>query len=403
MRKLRGWRTWIAVTAGILATVLSFGCGGGKSGRGTPAPSTGNTIYIGVAGPMTGDLAQFGESLRNGVTLAFDEINSAGGVLGKKLEIVVGDDQAKTNEGVNVARNFARDPRGIVAVLGHFNSGISKPAGEIYNKKGIVMLTPASTNPGVTGPDKPFVFRNLPNDNQNGELLAQFVVEGLKAKRIAIYFANDEYGKGLAKVVARKAKALGAEVVDQAKYDPNADEDFRPVLTKWKGLNLDAVVLAAENPKGAQLIKQAREIGLETPFAGGDGIASSELWKIGGQAADGVYVVSYFHPGNPDPAVQEFVKKYEKRFGRKADVWAAQAYDAARVLADAIRRAGSTDRKAIRDALAATDGWKGVTGPHRFKNGDAIGKRVIITRVEKKESGEYHFAFFKEVGAEEAR
>jgi branched-chain amino acid transport system substrate-binding protein len=373
----------------LLAAVAA--CGG--------APDEAAPIRIGVAGPMTGDLAQFGETIRNGVALAFDEANAAGGVIGRKIETVVGDDQARANEGVNVARNFARDGR-IVAVLGHFNSGISKPAGEIYNQAGIVMLTPGSTNPAVTGPEKPFVFRNLPNDAQNGALLAQFVARDLGAGRIAIYFANNEYGKGLAAVVREKVRALGAEVVDEATYDPAADEDFRPVLTRWKNARLDAVVLCGETPKAATLIKQAREAGLAVPFAGGDGLASPELWTIGGAAAEGAYVVSYFHPGNPDPEVRSFVERYRARYGREPDVWAAQAYDAARLLVDAIRRASSAESKAIRDALAATDGWRGVTGPHRFRDGDAVGKRVIVTRVEKASAGGHHFAFHKEVAPE---
>lgn len=364
------------------------------------APGEGGPIYVGVAGPMTGDLAQFGEALRNGATLAFDEVNAEGGILGRRIEIVVGDDMARANEGVNVARNFARDARGIVAVLGHFNSGVSIPAGEIYNQAGIVMITPASTNPAVTGPGKPFVFRNIPNDAQNGEILAQFVVGDLGAKRIAIYFANNEYGKGLAAVVREKAGTLGAEIVAEAPYDPAADEDFRPVLTAWKNARLDAVVFCGENPKGAQLIKQAREIGLAVPFAGGDGIASDELWTIGGEAAEGTYVVSYFHPANPDPEVRAFLERYKARYGREPDVWAAQAYDAARLLVDAIRRAGSAEPAKIRDALAATDGWRGVTGPHRFRDGDAVGKRVIVTRVEKAPDGSHHFAFHKEVAPE---
>lgn len=376
----------------ILGTVL-LACGRAPAG---PAP-----IYVGIAGPMTGDLAQFGESLKNGATLAVEEVNAAGGVLGRPLELVSGDDQAKANEGVNVARTYVRDPRGIPAVIGHFNSGISKPAGEIYNQAGIVMLTPGSTNPSVTGPEKPFVFRNLPNDAQNGAYLAQFVLRDLGASRLAIYYANNEYGKGLAAYVRAQAETLGATIVDEAHYDPAADEDFRPVLTRWKAAGLDAVVLAGETPKAATLIKQAREVGLTVPFAGGDGLASSELWTIGGAAAEGTYVVSYFHPGNPDPAVKGFVERYAARFGRPPDVWAAQAYDAARLLADAITRAGSAEGAKIRDALAATDGWRGVTGPHRFRDGNAVGKRVIITRVAR--SGDsYEFAFHQELVPEEA-
>ncbi|MEK8022238.1 MAG: ABC transporter substrate-binding protein [Candidatus Hydrogenedentota bacterium] len=387
------------ILCGALAFAAAACGGGGQQPAGGGAGQEQSRITIGVAGPMTGDLRQFGESLKNGAAMAFDEINASGGLLGKQVDISVGDDQANSKEAMNVARNFVGDSRKPLAVLGHFNSGSSKPAGEIYNQAGIIMLTPASTNPAVTSPERPYVFRNLPNDAQNGDMLAQFIIADMGAKRIAIYFANNEYGKGLAEIVEKKAAALGVTVVDKANYDPAADEDFRPVLTKWKSARLDAIVLAGETPKAAQLIKQAREIGLDVPFAGGDGIASSDLWTIGRDAVLGTFVVSYFHPGNPDTAVQDFVKRFKDKYGREPDVWAAQAYDAARVLADAVKRAGTVDGAKVRDALAATDGWRGVTGPHRFKDGDAVGKRVIITRVEAGPDGP-QFGFHKEVAPE---
>ncbi|HBW47092.1 TPA: branched chain amino acid ABC transporter substrate-binding protein [bacterium] len=369
---------------GILFTFLIASCGAGRDiagDRATRLETSSGDIHIGVAGPFTGDLAQFGQSMLYGIELAVDEINSAGGVLGgRKIKIERGDDQAKVNEGTLVAQRFAGDPD-IAVVIGHFNSGVSIPASAIYEKSGIIQLTPASTNPKLTQQGYKLIFRNLPNDDENGRQLADFA--GRQGyKRIAIYFANNAYGKGLADVFEKRAKELGITVVDRQAYDTERDEDFRPVLTKWKGNSLDAICIAGENPKGAIIISQAREIGLKIPFMGGDGIASSELWEIGGAASEGVFVTSYFHPGDKRPEVVKFSQTYRLRFGRLPDVWAAQAYDAMKVAATAFEKAGTISPPKVASALRALSDWQGVTGLHNFDaNGDVVGKKVIVTVV----------------------
>lgn len=202
-----------------------------------PAPASSGShtmsgeIVVGLAGPMTGDLAQFGEAMTQGVMMAADELNAAGGVLGKKIRIEKGDDQAKPSEGNLVAQRFTGN-KNIVAVIGHFNSGVSIPASAIYNHFGIVEITPASTNPKLTNQGFANVFRNLPTDDENGRQLADFASRR-GFKRIAIYYANNAYGKGLADIFEERAKGLGIEIVDKQAYDPDREEDFRPVLRNW--------------------------------------------------------------------------------------------------------------------------------------------------------------------------
>lgn len=368
----------------ILALVVGFlgACGGRTdpaSSRAARAEQAKGDIVIGVGAPFTGDLAQFGTSMINGVMMAVEEINSAGGVLGRKITIEKGDDQAKANEGTLVAQRFAGNPD-MVAVLGHFNSSISHPASAIYQSYGLLMLTPASTNPIITQQGFNLVFRNLPNDDENGRQLADFAVrQGYK--RLAIYFANNTYGKGLADVFEARAKEQGIAIIDRQSYDPGRDEDFRAVLTNWKGANLDAICIAGETPKAANIISQARELGINVPVMGGDGLASSELWELGGPAAEGTFVVQYFHPSDTRAEVVAFNEKYQKAHGRLPDVWAAQAYDAMKVLAAAMEKAGSTVPAKVADALRTIE-WQGVTGHHAFdQKGDVIGKKVVITVV----------------------
>jgi branched-chain amino acid transport system substrate-binding protein len=381
----------------VLAVAVLAACGGGSpdhaSERGTRAEASKGDILIGAAAPFTGDLAQFGESMRNGIDLAVEEINAAGGILGgRKLRIEAGDDQAKPSEGTLVAQRFAGN-LDMVAVVGHFNSGVSIPASDIYEKLGLLQITPASTNPKLTSRGLRLIFRNLPNDDENGRQLADFASrKGFK--RVAIYFANNAYGKGLADVFEKRAKENGIEIVDRQAYDPERDEDFRAVLTKWKGAAgaggaaaaanaaLDAICIAGENPKGAIIISQAREVGLKTPFLGGDGIASPELWEIGGSAAEGTFVTSYFHPGDPRPEVAKFNEAFQAKYGRLPDVWAAQAYDAVKILAAAMTAANSPAPVKVAAALRTLKDWVGVTGVHAFdQNGDVVGKKVIVTVV----------------------
>ncbi|MEW5692904.1 MAG: branched-chain amino acid ABC transporter substrate-binding protein [Candidatus Hydrogenedentota bacterium] len=348
-------------------------CGCGKKER---------VIVLGVAAPFTGELAQFGESIKNAVELALSEINQSGGVLGYKIEYIIGDDKADPKEAVSVAQRLVTI-NNIIAVIGHFNSGCSIPASEIYDANGIIQLTPASTNPRLTERGLKFVFRNLPNDNENGRQLAEFAVNRLNAKRILIIYANNAYGKGLADIFEKRATELGANILSKETYDPAVDVDFRPIISKWLKIEADVICISGETPKGAIFIKQAREMGIKLPFIGGDGIDSSELWKIAGDGADGVCVTSYFHYTDDRQEAQDFVRKYKDKYNDIPDVWAAQSYDAVYLLVEAIRNANSIDRGLVRDSLAKIKDFPGVTGRTTFdENGDVIGKKVIIKKVE---------------------
>jgi branched-chain amino acid transport system substrate-binding protein len=247
-----------------------------------------NVIRIGAAGQLTGPEAVFGSDMLNGVKLAVEEWNAKGGVLGKKIELVPGDDQAEPRQAVAVANKFVNE--GVVGVVGHFNSSCSIPASEVYNKAGIPQISHASTNPKLTEQGFVDVFRVCGRDDQQGKAAADFAVQKLKVRRVAIIHDKTTYGQGFAEEFK---KALGP-AVEIVAYEgmTKGEKDYSPVVTKVKGANPDLVFFGGIYTEGGLLIRQFKAVGGTAPFIGGDGIMSEELVKIGGPAVDGT-------PGNP--------------------------------------------------------------------------------------------------------
>ncbi len=330
-------------------------------------------IKIGVAGPMTGDQAKMGTDFRNGVTLAVDEWNSKGGVLGKKIEMLVEDDQHDPKQAVSIANKLVDS--GVIGVIGHFNSSCSIPASDVYNRAGIPMITPASTNPELTERGYKGVFRVCGRDDQQGKVAADFVLNYLKAKRVAILQDKTTYGQGLANEF-RKFLDNKAEVVYYGGI-VQGDKDFKMVLSAVKEKAPDIIYFGGIYPEAGLLVRQARELDIKAPFMSGDGVIDPKFIEIAGaKAAEGTYLTFSPDPRNI-PSAREFITKYTARFGELGP-YSIYAYDATNILLRAVQEAGSTDSSKIIDKLHSLE-FNGATGNIRFdQKGDVTHAGYVV-------------------------
>ena len=359
----------ILLSSVVLASLLTaFACqpGGG-----------GDKVKIGVFMSMTGDTANFGISSTNGIKLATDEINAAGGINGKQVELDVQDDRSDPSEAATIVTKFVTQD-GVHAILGEVASSRSIAAAPIAQNAKIPMLTPSSTNPEVTKKGD-YIFRSCFIDPVQGAAIAQFAARTLGKKRAGIMVdRKNDYSTGLEKFISATFIKLGGEMVVTQSYQAG-DQDFNAQLTSIKGSNPDVIFVPGYYGDVALIAKQARDKGITVPFVGGDGWDAKQLYDIGGKALNGSFFSNHYSPYDTDPKVQKFVNDYKARYGAIPDALAATAYDAAHIMFDAIKRANSLDGKAIRDALAATKDFPGVTGIVTFNaNRDAVKPIVMI-------------------------
>ena len=345
----------------------------------TAALNAQETIKIGEYASLTGKEASFGQQSHKGLTLAIEEINAAGGALGRKLELFTEDNQTKPGESATAAKKLISRNK-VVALIGEVASGRSLEAAPIAQAAKIPMIAPAATNPKVTQTGS-YIFRVCFIDPFQGTVMAKFAQNDLKAKRVAILSSvSNAYSVGLAKFFKETFVANGGFVVSEKNFS-EGDKDFRAQLTAVKAANVDAIFVPSFYTEAALIARQARDLGLTVPLFGGDGWVADQLLEIGGDALNGCYYSTHFSPENQDPVVQAFVKKFKARWGanENPDAFAALGYDAAFVLVDAIKRAGTTDGPKLRDALAATKNFAGVTGVTNIDaNRDASKPAAII-------------------------
>jgi branched-chain amino acid transport system substrate-binding protein len=370
----------ILLSSIILASLLTaFACqpGGG-----------GDKVKIGVFMSMTGDTANFGISSTNGIKMAADEINKAGGINGKQVELDVQDDRSDPSEAATIVTKFVTQD-GVNAILGEVASSRSIAAAPIAQNAKIPMLTPSSTNPEVTKKGD-YIFRSCFIDPVQGAAIAQFAAKTLGKKRAGIMVdRKNDYSTGLEKVIAATFTKMGGEMVVTQSYQAG-DQDFNAQITSIKGANPDVIFVPGYYGDVALFAKQARDKGVTVPLVGGDGWDAKQLYDIGGKALNGSYFTNHYSPYDTDPAVVKFVGDYKALYGAIPDALAATAYDAARIMFDAIKRANSLDGKAIRDALAATKDFPGVTGVVTF-NADRDAVKPIVM-IEIKDGGTYAVA-----------
>jgi branched-chain amino acid transport system substrate-binding protein len=372
---MKNWRIQQVSTAAACAAVLVVLL----SGCGKPAGGEADTIAIGEFASLTGKEAAFGQSSHRGTLLAIEELNAAVGVLGKKIKFIYEDNRSTPGESATIAKKLiTRDH--VVAVLGEVASGRSLEAAPICQANQIPMISPSSTNPKVTQTGD-YIFRVCFTDPFQGKLLAEFAKRSLKAKNVAIFSdVSAPYSMGLAQYFREPFTANGGTIVGEQKYT-GGDKDFKAQLTAIKAANPEAIFVPGYYTEAGLIVSQARQLGITVPLFGGDGWEAPELIQIAGTALEGTYYSTHFSAENQDPKIQKFVQSYRARNnGESPDAMAALGYDSAMVLADAIKRAGTTESAKLRDAIAATKDYDGLTGKTTLNaQRDATKSAVIIT------------------------
>jgi branched-chain amino acid transport system substrate-binding protein len=343
-----------------------------------------NELKIGVSAPLSGDIAALGQSTRNAIQLAEEEINAKGGVkIGatrKKVKFIIEDDENKPESTATVFQKLINQDK-VVAIIGSQSSKCSNAGAPIAESAGIPQITPWSTNPNVTK-GKHYIFRSCFIDPFQGRAVAGFAIAKMKAKTAAVlYDVASDYNKGIAEVFRTEFGKSGGKIVGFETYNTN-DKDFSAQLSKIRGAKPDILFLPNYFNEVPLQIQQARKLGLTCRIIGSDSWDNPELIRLGGKDMDGTYFTNHYSPDVDRPASREFIAKYKKKFNTPVDAAAALTYDSAYILFKAIEKAGKADPKAIRDAIASTRGFAGVTGDITYNgSGDPI-KGAVIIRIE---------------------
>jgi len=351
---------------------------------------TAQELKIGVSAPMTGDISAIGQSTKNAIAIAQDEINAGGGIkVGDKLlkvKFIIEDDENKPESTATVFQKLINQDK-VLAIIGSQTSKCSNAGAPIAEAAGIPQVTPWSTNPNVTKGRK-FIFRACFIDPFQGRVVAQFATDKLKAKTAAVvYDVASDYNKGIAEVFRDEFTKMGGKIVGFETYNTK-DTDFSAQFTKIKGGKPDVIFLPNYFNEVPLQIQQARKLGITAVMLGGDGWDNPELVKLGGAVMNGAYFSNHYSPDIDNPIAKAFIATYQTRYKIVPDAAAALTYDCAQLLFKAMATAGRADSKAIREALAATKGFQGVTGSITYAgSGDPVKGAVVI----KVENGKFVF------------
>jgi branched-chain amino acid transport system substrate-binding protein len=342
----------------------------------TPPPER---VRIGAFMSLTGDTSQYGLSALNGIRMAVEEANAAGGVKGLRVDVLVRDTRSDTMETSIVVDKLARE-EGVHALLGEVVSSRSLAAARVAQREQVPMLTPSATSPEITAVGD-YIFRSCYTDTFQGVALSRFTVENLGALRAAFIVDRDQrYSVELARLFREDFERRGGQVVAEQGY-PDGESDFTVQLAEVGAARPDVLFIPGYYMEVGLLARQARSLGIDMPLVGGDGWDSPRLTQLGGLALAGSYFTTHFSAEDPDPQVQRFVADYRRLYGTAPDSFAATAYDAARILLAAIERAPTLERAAIREALAATKEFPGVTGPVTFNQERNAVKPIVVVRL----------------------
>jgi branched-chain amino acid transport system substrate-binding protein len=336
-------------------------------------------IKIGEVNPISGAIGQYGTTCHRGVQLAIEQANQSGGVLGKKILLLTEDNQSKAGETSTIVRKFVTQDK-VAAIVGDLTSSATLEGGPIAQAARIPMVTPLATNPKVTEIGD-YIFRVCFIDEFQGRVMARFALEKLKAKRGAILTdSKQDYSVGLTSFFHQTFTDGSGIVVREQAYS-SGDTDFRAILTSIKAAHPDVVFVPGYYPEVSIILKQARQLGLVVPFIGCEAWDSPTLLAVAGKSADGCYFSNQFSPDDPSKVVQDFGTVYQEKFGARPDNFAALGYDAVNVVLDAIKRAGSTESAAIREALAQTKDFPGVSGNITIDSNRNASKPVVVLAI----------------------
>jgi len=313
----------------------------------------------------------------NGIDMAVDEINKKG-VLGKKIRILKKDDQGAATTGSEVAQSFVDDPK-ISAVIGHWNSRVSNAVADIYNRNGMVMITPASTSPLLTQKGYEYVFRKINDDIDYGGTMARYAARtGLD--KVVVYYADDDYGRGLANAFEDAAYENGVQVVDR--MTSLNDRNIQNFIDKWSAFDYNAIFIADVMPAALDVIKAIRYAGIRVPIMGATGIDRSSFIETLGLYSEGITMPTVFNPDAQTAEVDKFVGDYQMLYGKIPDSWAAQGYETVKVLCSAVEAAGSAMPERIAKALSKIKDFKGLSGNLKCSpKGEIVGGDICVKAV----------------------
>jgi len=362
-------RKLTVLVAMVMMVLFISGCGSSQN-----TASTSKEITIGLTAPLTGDNAEYGQSFKNAIELALEKANTNGGVNGKKITLVANDSKADPKEAANIAQKFVSDSK-VIGVIGDFTSTAALAGAPIYQKGGLVQLSPTSSHPDFTKQGT-FMFRNIATQEQEGPLLADYGINNLHKKRIAVVFINNDWGIVAKDNFIKGVQKLGGEIVATEPYLPEQGKDFSAIITKVQQSNPDLLFIGSMYTDTALIAQQARKANFNVELIGTGSLYSEELIKLGGSAVEGLHLTCSFYPLDSRPEVQDFVESYQAKYGKSPTMFAAQAYDAANLMIEALK-AGATDRTSLRDKLAAIKNFPGVTGKTSFDENRNVDKALM--------------------------
>ena len=370
---------------GLLGVIAAFAVSVAAFAFSGAALHAQDEIAIGEYASLTGGNATFGQSSHAGTQLAVDEVNAAGGVLGKKIKLVTADDQSLPGHAGPIVTKFISGDK-VVAVLGEVTSSKSLEAAPICQQNKIPMISPGSTNPKVTAVGD-YIFRVCYIDPFQGEVMAKFAL-GKGWKKIAVLTdTKEQYSLSLAGAFKESFTKNGGTIANEQSFS-TGDRDFKAQITALKEAQPDAIFVPGYYGEVSLIARQARQLGLDAPLLGGDGWEGEALIKIGGKAIEGGFFTDHFSGQEQVPVIQDFVKKYKEKYGMVPDAMGALGYDSAMLLIEAMKRAGTTDSEKLRDAIAATKDYQGVTGAISLDAQRNASKPAVIITIS---SGDYKF------------
>jgi len=362
----------------IIISIFLYGCGEKETfvAKNRKVISEKGEILIGVGWPIAGN----GESFKNGIKLAEKEVNENGGVDSKKIRLVIKDDKATITRGLQVAHEFSENPN-IWSVIGHRNSYISLSVAGVYQRNGILMVTPGSTAPKLTSLGNKLLLRTIPSDTYIAQNAAKLALRS-NLKKIVIYYEKNDYGLALANAFEDYSNELGISIVDRRPVIAGSKTEFRKDLQYFSLLDFDGFFLAGVMPMVSDFVNFARREGFEQPIIGGDGLDSEDFLKALDTNIKNVTTVSVFNPEKKSDKTRNFIKNYIKEYNSEPDMWAAQAYDALNLIVYALK---NSDKKTAYDIVKYIENmpeWNGASGKHCFDNtGNLVEKDIVVKTV----------------------